>query len=191
MAEKTVASIAIRIWLDATESIMGTNGLKALLNYAGLSHLFENLPDYSFDKNYTEDDFSALAANYRQVLGTKGLKAILRQVGKTSAKTSIDMGVYDSFTDLPPMERLFKAAELFSLASGRGGPVMEGETFVYDNPQCTACRGITSDTPVCTITCGVLDEFIAWAGIVGMKMVETHCKAMGDDTCRYEIRAKE
>ena len=191
MTEKIVSNIAIRIWLDSTELIMGANGLKALLNYSGMKHLLENLPDYSFDKNYTEDDFSALAANYQQVLGTQGLKAIMRQIGKTSARTSIDMGVYDSFKELPPMERFFKAAELFSIASGRGGPLMEGEIVVYDNPQCTACRGITSDTPVCTIMCGVMDELIAWAGMDGMKMVETHCKAMGDDTCRYEVRAGE
>ena len=189
MAEKTVSNIAIRIWLDSTESIMGTNGLKALLNYAGMLHLLENLPDYSFDKNYTDDDFSALAANYQQVLGTHGLKAILRQVGKTSARTSIDMGVYDSFKELPPVERFFKAAELFSIASCRGTAGMEGDVIVFDNPECTACRGITSGTPVCSIVCGYLDELAIWAEIPEMKTVETQCKAMGDGTCRYEVRA--
>lgn len=188
MTEKTVANIVMRVWLDATESVMGTNGLKALLNYAGMSHLLENLPDHSFEKNYTDDDFTALASNFQQVLGVRGLKAILRHIGKASAKFTIEMGVYDSFKELPPVERLFKAAELFSIASGRGTPTLEGEVFVYDNPHCTSCRGIESDTPVCSIVCGYLDELAVWAEIPEMKTVETHCKAMGDDVCRYEVR---
>jgi len=188
MTEKSVANIVIRVWLDATESVMGTNGLKALLNYAGMSHLLENLPDYSFEKNYAEQDFTALASNFHQILGTRGLRLILRQIGKTSAKSTIDMGIYDSFTELPPVMRLFKTAELFSIASGRGTASMEEEVIVFDNPECTACSGIGADAPICSIVCGYLDELAIWAEVPSIKTVETHCKAVGDATCRYEVR---
>jgi len=189
MNEKTVSNIVIRVWLDATEMIMGTNGLKAVLNYSGRSYILDNYPDYSFDKNYTEDDFSTMAATFQQLLGVQGLKAVLRQIGKASAKTTIDLGVYDSLKELAPVERLLKSAEIYAAASGRGTVSMEGDTIIYDNPICTACKDIKAHTPVCSIICGYLDELAAWAGVPEMKTVETHCKAIGDDTCRYEVRA--
>lgn len=191
MTENTVSNIVIRVWLDATELIMGTNGLKAVLNYSKRSHFLENLPDYSFDKNYTDDDFSTMAATFHQILGVQGLKAILRQIGKASAKTTIDMGVYDSFKEFPPIERLFKSAELYAAASGRGTVSMEGDTIIYDNPVCTVCKDIKTISPVCSIVCGLLDELAVWSGAPGMKTVETHCKGIGDNTCRYEVRAEQ
>ena len=190
MNEKTVSNIVIRVWLDATELIMGTNGLKAVLNYSGRSYILDKYPDYSFDKHYTEEDFSTIAATFQQLLGIQGLRAVLRQIGKASAKTTIDLGVYDSFKELPPVERLFKATEVYAAASGRGVVSMEGDIIVYDNDVCTACRDIIADVPVCSIICGLLDELAVWAGVPEMKTVETHCKAMGDDTCRYEVRSE-
>jgi len=191
MSERTVSNIVIRVWLDATESIMGTNGLKAVLNYSGRSYILDNYPDYSFDKNYTEEDFSTMAATFQQILGVQGLKAVLRQIGRASAKTTIDMGVYDSLKELPPVERLFGAAEIYAVASGRGTAKMEGTTIIYDNPICTLCEGIKTHTPVCSIICGYMDELAAWSGVPEMKTVETHCKAMGDDTCRYEVKTEQ
>lgn len=188
MNEKTVSNIVIRVWLDATEMIMGTNGLKAVLNYSKRSYILDNYPDYSFDKNYTEDDFSTIAATFQQLLGIQGLKAVLRQIGKASARTTIDLGVYDSLTEFLPVERLFKAAEVYAAASGRGAASMEDDVIVYNNDVCTACKGIRSDVPICSIICGYLDELAAWAGVPGMRTVETHCKATGDATCRYEVR---
>ena len=190
MNEKTVSNIVIRVWLDATELIMGTNRLKAVLNYSGRSYILDNYPDYSFEKNYTEQDFSTMAATFQQILGIQGLKAVLRQIGKASARTTIDLGIYDSLKELPPIDRLFKAAEVYAAATGRGTVSMESGTIVYDNDVCAACKDIKSDVPICSIICGYLDELAAWAGVPGMRTVETHCKAMGDDTCRYEVQPR-
>jgi len=187
MSEKTVSSIVIRLVLDSTEEIIGTNGLKALLNYAGLISFFDNKPDYSMEKNYTDEEYGKLTASWYKVLGTSGGKAVFRIIGKSIAKRSIAAGAFESFKDLKPADKLFKMVEMFTLVSGRGSVLREGEVIVYDNPQCTACNGHTSDTGICTGLNGVLDEFAAWAGVTGVKSVETKCKAKGDATCRLEV----
>lgn len=187
MPEKTVSNLIIRMVLDSTEEIIGTNGLKAMLNYGGLIHLYENKPDYTLEKNYTDEEYGKLTSSWYKVLGTSGGKAVFRMIGKSSGKRSIGTGLFESFKDLPAREKLFKMVELFALATGRGKALQEGDIIVYDNPACTACTNFTSDTPVCTALNGALDEYAAWAGVQGVRTVETKCKANGDDTCRYEV----
>lgn len=188
MSEKTVSNLVIRMILDSTEEIMGSNGLKAMLNYAGLIGLFDNKPDYTLDKNFTEQEYGQLTSNWYQILGNSGAKALFRLMGKSSGKRSIATGVFDSYKDLEPFERLYKMIELFVLATGRGEARHADGVIFLDNPRCTACAGIKADGPVCTAMNGAFDEFAAWAGLVGFKTVETRCKAAGDDTCSYEIR---
>ena len=187
MSEKTVSSMVIRLVLDSTEEILGTNGLKSLLNYAGLISLFENKPDYTLEKNYTDEDYGRLTSSWYKVLGTSGGKAVFRMIGKTIAKRSIASGVFESIKDLPANEKLLKMVETYRLATGRGTVAKEGDTIVYDKPQCTACSGVTSDTPICIGLSGSFDEYAAWAGAAGVKTVETKCKAKGDASCRFEI----
>ena len=187
MAEKTVSNMVIRVLLDSTEDVMGENGLKALLNYAKMPHLFENKPEHTLDKNYTDEEYGALTSSWYKVLGNSGAKALFRMIGKSSGKRAIQSGIFDSFRDLPDEEKLFKMIEFFAMATGRGAALKEGDVVIYDNPQCTACINIEDEKPVCTGLNGAFGEFIDWAGIKGKTVIETKCKAMGDETCRYEI----
>jgi predicted hydrocarbon binding protein len=188
MSEKTVSNLVVRMILDATEDILGANGLKALLNYSGLIHILESKPDFSLEKNYTDEEYGHLTSSWYKVLGTSGGKAVFRMIGKSSGKRSIGTGLFDSLKDLDPNERLFKMVELFAMATGRGKASREGDVIIYDNPQCTACSVITSNTAVCTALNGAFDEYAAWAGVTGVRTDETRCKARGDNTCRYEIK---
>jgi predicted hydrocarbon binding protein len=187
MAEKTVSNIVIRSILDATREVLGENGLKALLNYAGMAYILGGTPDYSFAKNYEEREFSTLAASYYSILGTSGAKALFRLIGKAIGAKVIASGVFDSLKDAPIDEKSLKVVELYAMATGKGTVFREGETIVYDNPQCTACQGLKDDTPVCTAQNGMFDEFFKWAGVKGKRTVETKCFAIGDKTCRYEL----
>ena len=187
MADKTVGNIVIRLTLDASEEVLGTNGLKAILNFSKMAHLLENKPDYSFEKNFTDDEFRAVSSSFVEVLGLDGGRAIFRLIGKSIGKNTIKIGGYESIKDLPPDEKLFKAIELYSLVSGRGKVMKEGDVIVYDNPQCTLCAKVKHDHPICSLYNGYLDTTIEWSGVKGKKTVETACMAMGDKSCRFEI----
>jgi predicted hydrocarbon binding protein len=187
MTEKTVTDGVIRIVMDATEEVLGVNGLKAMLNFAKMSYLFENKPDYGYEKKYTDEEYARIIRSYYDVLGVSGAKSIFRMIGRAIAKRTTGMGLFDAYKDLPPEERLLKSVELYTAISGRGRAFMEGGVIVYDNTGCTTCAGIQSKSPVCAIVSGFLDDMAKWAGITDKRSVETRCKAMGHETCRYEM----
>jgi len=191
MEEKTVANGVIRLYLDSVESILGTNGARALLNYTNMTYLWENKPDYSFEKNYTDKEYGALIINLYQILGAGGAKAIFRQLGKTIAERTISLGIFDSVKELPPKERLKGAVDIYILASGRGVITLDESLLTFDNAPCATCHGITSEDPVCTIINGFLDTLAAWCGFKRARSREVLCKAMGDATCRYLMHLSE
>jgi predicted hydrocarbon binding protein len=187
MTGKTVANVVIRLTLDASEEVLGGNGLKAVLNFSKMSHLMDNKPDYSFEKNFTDEEFRAISASYIDVLGVDGARAVFRMIGKAIGANTVKIGAFDSIKDLPPDEKLVKALELYAMASGRGTVLKEGDVLVYDNPQCTLCAHAKHDHPICTLYNGFIDFVIGWAGVANKKTVETACMAMGDKSCRFEV----
>lgn len=190
MTEKTVTDAVVRVVLDGAEDVIGKNGLNALLNYGKMSHLINNKPEFTMEKNFTDEDYAAITSSFHTILGSRGTKAILRQVGTATAKRVIASGVYNSLAEFDKEEKLLKALEIYVMASGRGKAFLEGENIVYDNDMCTVCLNITDEVPVCTIVNGIIDELAKWAGIEGKITVETKCKAKGDDTCRHELLPK-
>jgi predicted hydrocarbon binding protein len=190
MAEKTVANGVVRILMDATEDVIGEHGLKALLNFAKMPYLFENKPDYGYDKNYTDEEYSRIINSYYDLLGIPGAKSVFRMIGKAIVKRVTGLGLFDSVKEFPPEVRLFKGIELYATVSGRGKVFVEDGVIVYDNAPCSTCFSIESTTPVCTIVSGFLDDLAKWSGVEGKRSIETRCKAMGHETCRYEVREK-
>jgi len=191
MQEKTVSEGAMRAVMDAAEEVIGVNGLKALLNYAGLTILIEKRPEYTFEKMFTDDQYTQLIGNFYTVLGIPGAKAVFRMLGRTIARRTTSLGFYDQYKDLPPRERLIKTIESYIAVSGRGRILFAGDVIVFDYDNCSTCRGFTSDKPICTLVSGMLDGFAVWAGCKDVRSEETRCRAMGHETCRYEIKLKD
>jgi predicted hydrocarbon binding protein len=187
MDEKTVGSGTVRVLMDAAEQIIGTNGLKSLLNYAMMPHLMDEKPGYGFEKAYTDMEYARIIVSFYELLGVPGAKAIFRIMGKTIAGRIKDMGMLDQFNDLPGQQKLQKAVELYAMASGRGTVTIQDDAVVFDNPLCSLCFNLKSDVPICTVLNGFMDTLAAWAGFAGVRSTETRCKAMGDETCRYEV----
>jgi predicted hydrocarbon binding protein len=187
MDDKTVSNLVVRVFLDASEEVLGQNGLKAVLNYGGISDLLTNRPDCSFTKDFTDRQLSALTSSYISIIGTDGARSLLRLIGRTLGQKTIGMGIFDSFKDLSPDEKLYKVIELNAMASGRGTLSRNGGIVVYDNPQCTTCAGVTYDHPICNLNTGFIESIIRWCGITDRHVTETECMAMGGKTCRFEI----
>jgi predicted hydrocarbon binding protein len=186
MAEKTVSNIIIRILLDSTEEVIGNNGLKSLLSYTGMSFLLEQKPEYTLDKDYSDDDLNNITSKFFDFIGP-GAKALFRLVGKTTVTHVIKSGALNSVTSLSGEEKFFGAMEMYAMATGKGKMKWVNGKMVYDNPDCASCAYLTTDVPVCTIINGIMDELLSWAGLSHMKSAETLCKAMEDDRCYFEV----
>lgn len=127
MTEKTVANVVVRIVLDGIEDVVGKNGLNTVLNYGKMSQLIDDKPDYSFEANFTDTEYAAITSSIHSIIGLKGYKVILRQVGDATARRIIDSGILNSLTDFEKEEKLLKALEIYVMASQMGKVAIEGK----------------------------------------------------------------
>jgi len=58
-----------RIALEAYEEVMGKNGLNAILNLAGLSHLIDNYPPDNLEREFDFADFTAIHVALEEAVG--------------------------------------------------------------------------------------------------------------------------
>ena len=188
MSEKTMSDVSIRAVMDGIEGIMGTNGLKTILNYAKLSYLFDNKPPYSFAKNYTEEEFAALTDSIYVIVGIRGATALIRLIGREIAKFVIEQGMFASTLELEGEERFLKIVDIYIMVTERGRVYKENDIIYFDYKECTGCKDKVSKSPMCSTIVGFFSECLRWVGLDDMEIVETKCKAVGDETCLYEIR---
>ncbi|MBN1881416.1 MAG: 4-vinyl reductase [Deltaproteobacteria bacterium] len=192
-SEKTVTNISIRATYDSLGDVLGPRARDMIFRNAGMGRVLESVPDYTWEKNYTNAELVMLYYKTVDLVGVVGAQGILRQMGYTNAeKTDQVLRILDQFTDLSPKELLYKGFELLKTAINRG----DVENGIGDVPQfnvhdCTMCRGVVSRKPYCSPYAGALQYFTDRAfGRGEYLVIETKCKAKGDDTCLFELRQR-
>jgi hypothetical protein len=63
---------AARITLESLESVMGKNGLNAILNLAHMPHLIDNYPPNNLDREFDFADFTAINWALEEMYGPRG-----------------------------------------------------------------------------------------------------------------------
>ncbi len=192
-------NLIARIYLEAIEEIMGTNGLKALLNMAGMQHLIGNFPPPNLAKEFDFADFSQLNEAMEMMYGPRGGRALSLRAGRKAFDQGLKnfgamVGVADKTFRLLPLSIRLKVglramATAFSSTSDQKSYVEEeSDQFVYVIERCPVCWGRHSDSPICHAAMGILQEGLSWGtGGRAFKMAETTCIATGDDACRFTI----
>jgi hypothetical protein len=71
-----------RIALMAIEDVMGKNGLNAILNLAGLSHLIDNYPPDNLERQFDFADFSAINGALEEMYGPRGGRGLALRAGR-------------------------------------------------------------------------------------------------------------
>ena len=192
-SEKTVTNISIRSTYDSLEEIVGARARDMIFRNAGMGHVLENVPEYTWEKRYTNSEQVILYYKTVDLVGAVGAQGILRQMGyKNAEKTDQVMHILDQFSDLSPEELLYQGFELLRTAINRGTVKNgDGGNPMFDVHDCTMCKGVTSTKPYCSQYAGALQYFADRAfGKSACQVIETKCKAMGDDTCLFELRQR-
>jgi predicted hydrocarbon binding protein len=191
--EKTVTNLAIRSVYDSLAEIMGEKARNIIFRAAGFSRLIGAPPEYTWDKEFTSREQLSIYQEIVRLVGPVGSQGILRQVGYKNAELLVvRFGVFDHLKDLPPEEKYEKSLELLSLGIGRGKVAKDdqGKT-VFDVFNCTVCEGETSRRPYCSNYSGAISFYAGWSfGKRRFVVIETKCKAMGDDTCFFELKER-
>jgi predicted hydrocarbon binding protein len=188
-----------RLAFTALEDVMGKNGLNAILNLAGLAHLIDNLPPNNLERAFDFADFSAMNGALEEMYGPRGGRGLAQRAGRAVFMEGLRnfgalAGAGDlAFKILPLSTKLRLGvpamAKIFSTTSDQLSTVEEQhDHFIYTIHRCPVCFGRHTDKPCCHIATGLIQEGLKWvSGGREFRVIETHCIAIGDKTCDFNI----
>jgi hypothetical protein len=183
----------------ALEDVMGKNGLNAILNLAGLSHLIDNYPSDNFDKEFEFAEFSALNWALEEMYGPRGGRGLELRAGRAAFARGLPgfgplAGVGDLAFKVLPLSAKLKAglpalAKIFTQFSDQTSDVEDkGDYYTYTMNPCPVCWGRTADRPICFAGMGVIEEGLHWvSGGKKFRVDEIECVAAGGEICTYAI----
>jgi hypothetical protein len=192
-------NLIAKIYLDAIEEVMGSNGIKALLNLANMQHLIDNYPPANLSKEFDFADFSQLNEAMETMYGPRGGRALSLRAGRKAFDQGLKnfgpmVGVADRTFRLLPLKLRMKVglgamAKAFSTTSDQISYVEEKEDhFLYVIDRCPVCWGRHSDSPICHAAMGIIQEGLNWGtGGLRFKTAEVSCIARGDSSCSFTI----
>jgi hypothetical protein len=188
-----------RIYLLAMEEVMGSNGLRALLNLIGLQRYAEELPPGNLAKEFDFADFSGLNEGLEIIYGPRGGRGLSLRGGRATFARGLKgfgalAGVGDlAFKVLPLQQKLRiglpALARIFNQFSDQISRVENfDDHFIYFIDRCPVCWGRQSDRAICFVATGLLQESLRWvSGGEEFRVEETSCIAAGSDSCRFWI----
>ena len=188
-----------RLALTAIEDVMGKNGLNAILNLAGLSHMIDNYPPDNLERHFDFADFSAINGALEEMYGPRGGRGLALRAGRAVFSEGLRnfgalAGAGDlAFKVLPLSAKLHiglpAMAKIFTTTSDQHSTVEDkGDRYNYIMHKCPVCWGRTSDRPACFMAVGLLQEGLKWvSGGREFRVVQTTCHASGDPTCNIDI----
>jgi predicted hydrocarbon binding protein len=192
--EKTVTNMAIRSAYDVVCEIVGENARDMIFRDAGLTRVLESPPNYTWDKEFTNEEQIGIYKETINLIGPVGGQGILRLIGYKAVETPVvKFGILNHMKDLPKEERLLKAVQLLQVAINKGRVIEDHNGFpAYDVFDCLICAGVESPKTFCSNHAGAIQFVTDWVYGKGVYLArETKCKAKGDETCLIEIEKRE
>jgi predicted hydrocarbon binding protein len=188
-----------RIYLMAMEEVMGSNGIKAVLNLAKVPELIGNYPPNNLSREFDFADFGAIGAAIEEMYGPRGGRGLALRAGRASFAQGLSefgsvVGASELAFKVIPLGTKVKVglkamAETFTKFSDQHSEVEEAEEFfVYTIHKCPVCWGRTSEKPICYGAVGILQEGLRWvSGGKDFKVEEVECIAADNKTCVFHI----
>jgi predicted hydrocarbon binding protein len=186
------------------EDVMGQNGLNAVLRLSSLERYVDNPPPNNLEFGVLAREYARLNEAIEEFTGRAG-KGMLKRIGRSSFRWGVQeqsavMGLAGIALKALP-QRLRKRAVLLGMRKGIMDTVSyasievkdEDGVLVFTDYACVSCHMRHAAEPVCHLYAGSLQEAMVYAsgkGSQDFEVVETHCRAMGHDFCRFEIRDK-
>lgn len=192
-------NLIAKIYLEAIEEIMGTNGIKALLNLANMQQLIDNYPAGNLSKEFDFADFAHLNEAMESMYGPRGGRALSLRAGRKAFDQGLKnfgpmVGIADRAFRMLPLRLRLKVglgamAKAFSSTSDQISYVLEEDDhFLYVIERCPVCWGRHSETPICHAALGIIQEGLNWGtGGLSFKTAEVSCIARGDPACNFVI----
>ena len=196
--DAVIVNALVRQALIAAEEVMGTHGLHAVLRSSGLERFIEAMPPDDLNPGIRSAEYARLNEAIEEFYG-RGGRGMLQRIGRASFRYATReqaalLGVAGvALKALPQKQRIrFILNQMVNALKKTNDQVdawveeKDGK-IAYVEATCAICYGRTSDHPVCHLYVGSLSEAVKWATGKDYEIIETHCLAMGDPYCRFEV----
>lgn len=202
-------NLVLRANLETIQEITGVNGLKSILNFAGMQHYIDNFPPDNDEREIPVEELQKLDNALQVLFGGKGARALQLKVGWEFARTAIgkrpgiEKAVRLAARLLPESRKMRLVLERWGEEIEKREPsevhnprveVREEEDyFIYIDKDQYAREGVTSETPSCNGYVGILGYLMEWITGHNHEVEEIECRATGYpvDVFKIQKRRKE
>jgi len=191
-----------RIILQSMEEVIGHIGVNAVLNLANLNARINNYPPNDLEMGFQFEELSKIQEALEGLYGPRGGRGLSLRAGRVCFKYGLKefgplLGATDiTFRLLPTEPKLRAGVELFAKAFNNYSDQIvrvedKADRFLWHIDRCPICWHRQTDSPVCHLAIGILQESLYWASNGKVYNVEeTACVAMGDPACTFVIDKK-
>ncbi|MBN1883641.1 MAG: hypothetical protein JW885_15845 [Deltaproteobacteria bacterium] len=201
--DRFMTNTAIRTMLLGVREIVGENGLKTILNRAGIPVRADDLPPNNLDISEVKISDCAKYENaIRDIYGERGARAILFNVGIAQALAGIEENSELAEATLKAFEgmenteciRIVLATAAAGVSEQIGTEIIvseDGDAFFYEDTVCNHCFGMSVDQPICHMARGFVYALVRWATRSDdYEAVQTKCAGMGDESCVIRVHPR-
>jgi predicted hydrocarbon binding protein len=196
--EKKIDNYLMRCWLESVQGIVGSNGLRSILNYAHLQQYIDNVPPDNGELDVPRKDAQALFLSLYELFGHKGVRNLSLRTGREFARIGLEgrknlvKAIKTAARLLPETKKIqlvlkMCATQTNETFSRQKGEVLcwvqeEEDFFLLTYKDHFESDGIIANNPVCGVAEGTIHYVIEWATGHNHDVEEIECRAMGYPT---------
>jgi hypothetical protein len=199
----TLPNKFVAVLLRALDELMGTNGLNALLNAAGLKEWTDNPPENNDEKGVDFYHLKALTQTLVDLYGEKGSQSLMRPANNHvfhelwTTDSRFEFSDEPEFKALDAIKRIEQGMHAFSnVLSDQSDMEISSELsktgVSFTLEQCPYCWGIEGETPQCASFIGLLESASRkFAPDSSISIEETECACSDSDNCVFIITVQD
>ena len=202
---QSLTHLAYRSVVDAIEEVIGENGKKAVLRFAGLESLIDDPVDYDPEARVPYEYVTKLFLGVRDILGNKGYNAVMYRGGLISVKNVVDHSEPLRALiamDFDPVEKLKLGYQAYVRNAGYDPEkileyIPENREILTHRADCTECNGLVKKSerikditkPGCFFIKGIMQGIgDCFKEEISVSAEELKCRLIGDEECLYRIK---
>ena len=198
-------NFSMRIYLETIQSIVGSNGLRSILNYALLEKYIDNFPPDNDSVEVPLEDLKILCHSLLELFGCRGARSLQLWIGRENVRRSLEKrpriarAVQIACYLVPEPKKMRVGLEnLIETMKQRYTSELyapderielreEGDYFLLIERDGWESEDVMSQTPVCDIYVGIIKALIEWITGHVHEVREVECRAMGHPADVFRI----
>jgi predicted hydrocarbon binding protein len=190
----------VAVLLQALDELMGTNGLRSLLNAADLKDWIQAPPAMNNRQEVDFSQFARLSRTLEDLYGEKGSQSLMRRANKIAFNQvwvlhpQLNATKEPEFQSLDRSIRVERGLTAFAQTLSESSDILakvktEDPDYSFILERCPYCWDISSEKPQCHAFFGLLESALGlFAPDSSIEIIESTCIGTGEAACEFKLR---